>query len=340
MNIIPKAFEKDEHKISIVMPVRNGMPYLKQCINSILSQSWSNWELIIINDHSTDNTTAFLEEISNDDKRIQWHNNKGVGITPALIRASSFCSGQMITRMDADDLMPSDKLENLHKLLVSEGRQTVVTGMVEYFSDTKLGDGYIHYMNWLNKLSSSQSHYDEIFKECSVASANWLMYMNDFKDCGGFGVRMYPEDYSLLFEWRRAGYNIIAAQTTTHLWRDHPSRASRNDENYKDNSFTKMKVNFFIEQDLKRTHTLLLWGAGKKGKNIAKQLTQLNIPFRWMCNNKNKIGHEIYGIRIESINLLSKIHSCQVIVAVSQKGAETEIRKTLDAYSHKAYFFC
>ena len=107
MSNMPKAYKKDEHKISLVMPVRNGMPYLKACINSILSQTWTNWELIIINDHSTDNTTALLKEISNDDPRIQWHNNEGVGITPALIKASTYCSGEMISRMDADDLMLS-----------------------------------------------------------------------------------------------------------------------------------------------------------------------------------------------------------------------------------------
>ncbi len=330
---------KAADKISIVMPVRNGLPYLEACLKSIFSQSFTNWELIIINDHSTDNTSFLLDEISKSDQRVQWHNNEGSGIIPALILGSTFCKGHMITRMDADDIMPKDKLENLYKLLKIKGQRTVVTGLVKYISQEKLREGFKKYESWLNRLSSEQCHYSEIYKECCVASANWLMYMDDFKKCGGFDVKMYPEDYSLVFEWRKEGYKISATQNITHLWRDHPQRASRNDDNYKNNSFAELKVIYFIEQDWQTNQSLILWGAGPKGKLIAKQLIERKVPFRWICNNTRKIGKHIYGVEMEIVDILSETPSCQVIIAVSQRGAKENILHILQEQNHQAFFF-
>ncbi len=327
-------------KISIVMPVRNGLPYLEDCLQSILSQTWTDWELIIVNDHSTDNTLTLLQEISLRDQRIQWYNNEEIGITPALIKASTYCTGNMISRMDADDIMPIDKLENLHQLLKNEEQGTVVTGMVKYFSSENLGEGYRKYEAWLNNLSSKQIHYSEIYKECCVASANWLMYMDDFERCGGFNVKMYPEDYSLVFEWRRMGYKILATKHITHLWRDHLMRASRNDDNYKNNTFAPLKVSYFLDQDWNKNKQLILWGAGPKGKLIAKQLVKRNILFRWICNNPNKIGQNIYNVELETVDILKAIPSSQVIVAVSQRKTKETILNTLENHNHQSFFFC
>ena len=124
-------------KISILMPVKNAMPYLKKCLESILHQTYRDWELIAVNDGSIDESVSILRSFAAIDKRIKFiPANQGVGIIDALKLAYSFSSGNFITRMDADDIMTSDKLEVLAHQLMQFGPGHLALGQVEYFSET------------------------------------------------------------------------------------------------------------------------------------------------------------------------------------------------------------
>ena len=99
--------------ISILMPVKNAGLFLDECLNSILEQSYSKWELIAVNDNSTDNSLNLLNIHAKKDKRIKVLKNKGKGIIDALRSAYKQSQGEFISRMDADDLMAVDKLKVL-----------------------------------------------------------------------------------------------------------------------------------------------------------------------------------------------------------------------------------
>tara|TARA_B100001059_G_C17839207_1_gene590702 strand:+ start:11215 stop:12204 length:990 start_codon:yes stop_codon:yes gene_type:complete len=95
--------------ISVLLPVRNGEQYLRDAINSVLKQSFLNFELIVINDGSTDSTLGILE--SYNDKRIIILNTKGIGLVKALNMGLEQCSGNYVARMDADDICMPDRFE-------------------------------------------------------------------------------------------------------------------------------------------------------------------------------------------------------------------------------------
>jgi glycosyltransferase involved in cell wall biosynthesis len=120
-------------KISILMPVKNAMPYLKTCIDSILQQNYAHWEIIAVNDSSTDESATVLQEFANQDARISVYENSGNGIIDALKLAYSKSSGTFITRMDADDLMTFDKLTILANQLMQFGPGHLAIGQVKYF---------------------------------------------------------------------------------------------------------------------------------------------------------------------------------------------------------------
>ena len=98
-------------KISIIMPVKNTAHFLSETISSILNQTEKNWELIAVNDNSTDNSKAVLTSFAQNDKRIKVIDNKGNGIIDALQLGYVFSNGNFITRMDSDDIMSPNKLE-------------------------------------------------------------------------------------------------------------------------------------------------------------------------------------------------------------------------------------
>ncbi|MCW9041214.1 MAG: glycosyltransferase, partial [Flavobacteriales bacterium] len=79
--------------ISIIMPVKNTSLYLSECLNSIINQTEKNWELIAVNDHSTDNSKEILASFANQDNRIKVWDNTGNGIIDALQLAYSKSSG-------------------------------------------------------------------------------------------------------------------------------------------------------------------------------------------------------------------------------------------------------
>lgn len=327
--------------ISIVMPVKNAAPFLSECLDSIIDQSFSDWELLAINDHSTDLSLQILKQYSNADNRITVMQNKGEGIINALKLAFSLSKGLYISRMDADDIMPKHKLKWLKEKLEAHGENYVSLGMVKYFSNEPLGKGYKKYADWLNDLTINQNNFSEIYKECVIPSPNWLMHKSDFVKIGAFDSEVYPEDYELCFRMKKFDLKICSVNEITHLWRDHQSRASRNDDNYKDNNFLHLKLSYFIKLDYNRDKKLVLWGAGKKGKKLAQLLIQHEIPFLWLSNNIKKQGIKIYNQILHSTEELKNAMNIQIIITVAARGAKAEILKELDRLSLKdLYFFC
>lgn len=95
-------------KISIVTTIYNGEKYLEQSISSMLNQSYKNFEFIIVNDGSTDNTLQKLQQI--DDPRICLITQENQGQTQALIDGIEQASGELVARMDVDDFSLPDRL--------------------------------------------------------------------------------------------------------------------------------------------------------------------------------------------------------------------------------------
>ena len=92
--------------ISIITPFKNSSKYLNECLESIINQSYLNWELIIIDDYSNDNSFELVQNISLKDKRIKLFKNEGKkGIINCLRQGLNKCSGDYITRMDSDCLL-------------------------------------------------------------------------------------------------------------------------------------------------------------------------------------------------------------------------------------------
>jgi len=96
-------------KVSVLMPVYNAAKYLKKAIDSILSQNYKDWELIIINDGSTDNSAEIVNGYT--DERIRYLENPvNLGLIKTLNKGIDYCRGKYIARMDADDISLPDRL--------------------------------------------------------------------------------------------------------------------------------------------------------------------------------------------------------------------------------------
>lgn len=305
--------------ISILMPFKNEENYIEECLNSVLLQSHNDWQLIAVDDHSNDQSRAIMEKEK--DPRIEVYTNEGMGILPALQTAQKHIRGTYVTRMDADDIMPMHKLESLLKFVRSKNGGIVATGAVKYFSDATISEGYQRYEHWLNKTADGERFYKRIYRECTVASANWMMHLADFNEMNGYNKLRYPEDYDMIFHWRKHGFQIKSCEQMTHLWREHPQRTSRNSEWYQQESFFRLKLSYFLEEF--KEHPLYLIGTEKKGQLIASLLEEHQVAFRWFTHEEQKTGSIKQGVRLEHFSLLPTDGICILAVYPPKKERTT-----------------
>ncbi len=326
---------------SILLPVFNAAPWLNDCLNSILQQTEGNWELVAVDDFSTDESWKIIQAFAKKDRRIKVFQNDEKGIIPALRLAFENSTGRLITRMDADDIMMPNKLEALKKVLIESGKGYISTGLVSYFSENELGDGYRKYAQWLNDLALSGDPYSEIYKECVLPSPCWMMYRTDLVKCNGFDSDRYPEDYDLCFRFYQHNMKPIAVNQVLHQWRDHPERSSRTMEVYADNRFFDIKLDYFLALDYYHSRPIIIWGTGRNGKKLAQKLRDRGQNFRWVCNNPNKWGKDILGVTIESFKKLPTIWQPQVLISVASPDGKKEIQVFLDqiGYEKNYHYF-
>ena len=331
-------------KISIIIPFKNTVHYLPECLDSIVNQSYTDWEVLAVNDNSTDESYELLTSYSNKDERIKVFQNKGSGIIPALQTGYAKSNGAFVTRMDSDDIMRPNRLEVMVNSLHETGPGYIAVGQVKYFSDRGISNGYERYEEWLNGLTSTGNNFDEIYKECVIPSPCWMVHREDFEKCEGFKPQRYPEDYDLTFRFYEQGFKIIPCDQVLHMWRDYDTRTSRTHEHYAQNYFLDIKLHYFLKLNHDRTRPLEVWGAGFKGKKIAKGLKKQGLEFVWLCDNPKKIGKSIYGKELVHFEALQNLDNPQSIITVANENAQKEIRRYFSELEQSPmqdyFFFC
>jgi hypothetical protein len=90
-----------------------------------------------------------------------------------------------------------------------------------------------------------------------------------------------------------------------------------------------LKLKYFYELDRSYERPLVLWGAGRNGKFMAKLLLEHEKEFFWVCDNPKKIGKHVYGIIMEKYNSIPEIENPQIMIVVTSTGEKAKIREQL-----------
>ncbi len=113
-------------KISIIIPVYNSEVYLTECIDSVQQQSYSNWELILINDGSEDASLDIIRKYSESDKRIHFIDKSNTGVSDSRNVGIQKSTGEFIMFIDSDDLLPSKSIQSLMNIMEKSDVDIVV----------------------------------------------------------------------------------------------------------------------------------------------------------------------------------------------------------------------
>jgi glycosyltransferase EpsE len=191
-----------EPLVSVIMCVYNAEKYVKTAINSIIEQSYINWEFIICDDGSIDQSYSVLMEYKRKypAKFIVIQNVKNMKLSYSLNRCLEQCSGKYVARMDADDRCEPDRLEKQVAFLESHSEYALVGTSMRIFG----GNQY----RGIRKYKACPDKYDMLFNPC-FAHATILIYKKVYDDLGGYLVSKRTErgqDYELWFRFFAKGY--------------------------------------------------------------------------------------------------------------------------------------
>ncbi|MEI6067758.1 MAG: glycosyltransferase family 2 protein [Methylococcaceae bacterium] len=124
--------------VSVVMPVYNGEKYLLEAISSILNQTFTNFEFLIIDDGSTDNTPDIIKKYANSDHRIRViQNKKNIGVASSLNIGLAHSESSLIARMDADDIAYPERLKRQYEFMQSHPDVSVCGSALRLYEQPK-----------------------------------------------------------------------------------------------------------------------------------------------------------------------------------------------------------
>lgn len=152
-------------KVSVIVPVYNVEKYIRRCVDSILSQTFTDFELLLVDDGSKDKSAVICDGYVTDDHRIRVLHKENGGVSSARNLGIEEAKGEWISFVDADDWIDSDYLENLLK--VGRNSDIVISG----FQYVLLRGGKLFFLNTVTP--SLKLSYDELFSLPHLMSTPW-----------------------------------------------------------------------------------------------------------------------------------------------------------------------
>ena len=177
----------DDPKVSIIMSVYNCEEYLKYSIDSIINQSFNDYEFIIINDGSTDNSLSILKQYQKLDNRIIIINNKkNYGLPISLNKGIKFAKSKFIARQDADDISEIDRLKLQYNFMNKNESVDILGSNCSYID---LNNHHIFSDNHFSKIKQFK---DDLLKARAILPhGSAFMRTSVLKDFGGYNESFY-----------------------------------------------------------------------------------------------------------------------------------------------------
>lgn len=239
----------DEIKISVLITTYNGEKYIKECIQSILNQTYHNFEIIVIDDGSKDNTKNIISEFEDD--RIKYYYEENSGVSVARNNAKQKASGQYVIYVDCDDTIINTMLEELVKLIKREKPDLILFECNRVFEkdgnikieSTSLNDGKIKIY------SKEEACKGYIYGNKEMTFIIWRKcYKKEILDKVDFPEGMIPEDMATGFDFLYAADKIAYYRRNLYHYRMLPNGLTMVRTLKRENDMLDMYQNDFIKE--------------------------------------------------------------------------------------------
>lgn len=294
-------------KLSVITTVYNGAEYLTDLVPSVLNQTYSNFEWIIVDDGSIDNTWELLNNIK--DNRvllIKINENRGVGFASQL--ALSISKGEFIAKVDADDISELNRFEIQLNYLENHREILLVDSFISYFPHNKVVAEterfkYIRdtYTKYINRPLHSEEISEELFWGCIIINSAMMVRKKAITTIGYEKELTLAEDYQLFYQMNKEGMKFYKYPEKLVNVRISESSLMAQNKELSEEITKKIKM-----QDLKQficdsKRPLAIWGAGQYGRETLKQINNdFSVKIEVFLDSNEKLdGDFIEGCEIK-----------------------------------------
>ena len=317
--------------ISVVLPCYNAEAGLAACLDSLLTQTWADFEIIAVNDGSTDRTLDLLRTFATQDGRIRVFDRPHGGVVQAMNFGLEQCRGEYVARMDSDDICLPERLALQKSHLDRHPHLGLVGGRVRFGGDPELGRGYKAYVDWTNTLVAEEEIYLARFVESPYANPSIMLRKELVSRCGPFYDGPFPEDYEFLLRLMAAGVRMDKVPQDVLIWNDPPSRLTRTDPRYDPDAFYRIKAGYLAKWLISRGFTRVsIIGGGRTTRQRALMLEEHGVFIeRWLEVDPDKIGQRASGRPVCSWREVGAPQGEFLLSYVGNRGAGARIASEL-----------
>jgi glycosyltransferase involved in cell wall biosynthesis len=319
------------------MPCYNAEATLEEALDPLQAQTHPDFEIVVVDDGSTDGSAEILAQRAADDGRIRVIGQAHAGIVPALKTGFGECRGALVARMDADDRCASDRLVKQAGFLDAHPEIDVAGCLVRLFPPETVREGFEINIDWLNGLVRHAEIVREIFVESPLPHPSVMFRKKAVLAVGGYQDNGWAEDYDLWLRMALAGSRFGKVPETLVEWREHADRLTRTDGRYSLENFLRAKAHYLALGPLRDCDAVVIWGAGMMGRRLSKHLIRGGAPVTAFVDiDPKKIGRSRRGLPIiapEALPAELAAHRNPVVLAaVGARGARELIRGRLEGF--------
>jgi len=261
--------------VSVLVPVRNAAPWLTASLASLWRQTDPDFEVVAVDDGSTDDSAAMLEAAAEAEPRLIVVRMPHRGLPAALNEGLARASGRWIARHDADDLSHRARFALQRSLLESESRVAVVGARVRLFPASAAGVGMRRWVRWHNALLTHDAIASEVLIDSPLAHGTAMICREWLERVGGWEERGWPEDLDLWVRMLRAGARFAKRPEVLYGWRQHRGSATRRDPRYRRERFIDLKLDALRQDFLAGRDRTTVVGVGESLARAAAALASL-----------------------------------------------------------------
>ena len=323
--------------ISIVLPFHDAAATLPEALDSIAGQTFTDFELIAIDDGSSDDSAALVGRYAERDDRIRLLRPGRVGFVAAVNLGLEASRAGWVARMDADDRMHPERLSRQWAALEADPGLALVGTRVRLFPEEAVQAGMHEYVRWQNACTDPATIAAEIYVESPIAHPTMLYRRETVRALGGYRDGELPEDYDLLLRLHAAGYRMAKVPEVLLDWRDGPNRLSRTDPRCAREAFDRLRADYLTaDPRLAGDRPLVFWGAGRKTRRRAERLqAHGHRPAAWVDIDPRKIGNRIDGAPVVAPDWLDRPDRPFVLSWVNRHGVAERIGGYLESLGYR-----
>jgi glycosyltransferase involved in cell wall biosynthesis len=313
--------------VSILLAVRNEEKYLPAALESIYRQTLPDWELVIVDDGSTDSTAEIIRYHAERDPRIRPLLKAAEGLIPALNQGLQACRAELIARMDGDDICHPRRLEKQYTFMTENLNTTLVACDIRHFPSHVVRGGMRYYEKWQNSLHDHDEIMRNLFVESPLTQPSVMFRKQNVLQVGAYRDMGWAEDYDLWLRMADSGAKFARLPETLFFWREHTDRLTHTGSQCSLDAFRRCRAHHLKRGYLKELSSVTLWGVGLEGKEWRKVLLDVGIAVHhWIDIDPGKLGQTIHGAEVAEPDSL-KPGCGPMLITIGVRGARRLVRE-------------